>query len=211
MARYRGPKEKLERRIGVKLSLKGERSLSPKAAMVRRPYPPGMHGNKRLRRLSEYGTQLKTKQKVRYIYRLMEKKFRRYVDEAMKSRSETAELLVRSLEQRLDNIIYRSGIAQSRDQARQIVNHGHILVNGKKVSIPSYQVKKGDIISIRPGSQKTKFFSTLVPDWIEKISCPSWMNVDTKSQKATITGVPNLEESGLEQNDLKTIVEFYSR
>ena len=149
MARYTGPKEKLERRIGTKLFLKGERSLSPKSAMVRKPYPPGMHGKAKFKKLSEYGLQLQSKQKIKYIYRLLEKQFKFYVKEAMKSKKETTALLVKNLEQRLDNAVYRMGLAQSRDQARQLVNHGHILVNNVKTDITSCRVKTGDKISIR--------------------------------------------------------------
>jgi len=211
MARYRGPKDKLERRIGEKLFLKGERSFSPKAAMVRRPYPPGEHGKKRAKRLSEYGTQLRKKQKVRIIYRLLEKKFKRYVTEAMTSPKETTELLVKTLESRLDNVVYRMGIGQSRDQARQLVNHGHILVNKKKVSIPSFETKRGDVIEIREGSKKATFFASLVPQWIEKADRPVWVKLNTKDMIGEVIGIPTIEDSGLEHNDLQGIVEFYSR
>src|SRR3989344_7883114 len=149
MGRYTGPKEKLERRIGAKLFLKGERSYSPKSAMVKKPYPPGVHGKKTYRRLSEYGSQLQKKQKIKYIYRMLEKQFKSFVKKAMKSKENTTDILVQMLEGRLDNTIFRMGLAQSRDQARQLVNHGHILVNGIKTSIPSFQVKKGNKISIR--------------------------------------------------------------
>src|SRR3989338_10088967 len=140
MARYTGPRERIERRLGAKLFLKGERSLSPKSATVKRMYPPGQHGKAFARRGSEYGAQLRSKQKVRNMYRMLERQFKNWVKEAMAAKTETGETLVHKLEYRLDNAVYRAGIAQSRDQARQVVNHEHIMVNAHKVSIPSYIV-----------------------------------------------------------------------
>ena len=211
MARYTGPKEKIERRLGTKLFLKGERSYSPKSATVKRMYPPGMHGKKYRMRLSEYGSQLQSKQKVRNIYRMLERQFKNWVKEAIESQSETGDYLVKKLERRLDNVVFRSGFAQSRDQARQIVNHGHILVNGKKISIPSYGVKMGDVIKVREGSMKTKYFSALAPQWIKKYKPPSWIELDSDNLVAKIIGMPTIPESGLEIKDLQLIVEFYSR
>ncbi len=211
MARYRGPKEKIERRLGTKLFLKGERSYSPKSATVRRMYPPGMHGKNYKTRLSEYGSQLQSKQKVRQTYRMMEKQFKNWAKEAMESRSETGDYLVKKLERRLDNTVFRSGFAQSRDQARQLVGHGHITVNDKKVSIPSYEVRAGDVIKVREGSAKTKYFSVLAPQWIKKYKPPSWIELDSDNFIAKIIGMPTIAESGLEAKDIQAIVEFYSR
>ena len=211
MARYRGPKEKIERRLGTKLFLKGERSYSPKSATVRRMYPPGMHGKNFRMRVSEYGTQLQSKQKIRQTYRMMEKQFKNWVKEAMEARSETSDYLVKKLERRLDNAVFRSGFAQSRDQARQLVGHGHITVNGRKVSIPSYAVKTGDVLKIREGSAKTKYFSALAPQWIKKYKPPSWIELDNDNFVAKIIGMPTVAESGLEAKDIQAIVEFYSR
>ena len=211
MARYTGPREKLERRIGTKLFLKGERSLSPKSAMTRKPYPPGMHGKAKFKKLSEYGLQLQSKQKVKNIYRLLEKKFKFYVKEAMKSKKETTALLIKSLEQRLDNTVYRMGLAQSRDQARQLVSHGHILVNKVKTNIPSYQVQKGDQISVREGSKKTKYFSALLPEWFVKHESPGWIKVEKNTIIGTVEKSPEMADSGLEFKDLQSIIEFYSR
>src|SRR3989338_994324 len=211
MARYTGPKEKLERRIGTKLFLKGERSLSPKSAMVRKPYPPGMHGKAKFKKLSEFGLQLRSKQKIKYIYRLLEKQFKFYVKEAMKSKKETTALLVKNLEQRLDNAVYRMGLAQSRDQARQLVNHGHILVNNVKNDIPSYRVKTGDKISIREGSKNTKYFSALLPEWLSKHESPTWIKMEKNIMTGTIEKTPEINDSGLEFKDLQSIIEFYSR
>lgn len=211
MARYTGPKEKIERRLGARIFLKGERSNSPKSAMVRKPYPPGMHGKSVFRKTSEYGLQLNAKQKVRNAYRIMEKQFKRYVKEAMGSRKETKELLVHSLEQRLDNIVYKMGLAQSRDQARQLVNHGHILVNGVKTNIPSFQTKKGDTVSIREGSKKTGYFTTVIQGWFSKYEAPDWLKLNKENFSATIERVPDIQDSGLEVKDLQLIIEFYSR
>lgn len=214
MARYTGPKEKIERRLGERLLLKGERSLSPKSAIVKKPYPPGMHGptkGKRPRKLSEYGQQLKSKQKVKNIYRLLEKQFKNYVKSALASKKDLSETILNKLEYRLDNVIYRIGLAQSRDQARQLVNHGHILVNDRKVSIPSYEVKIGDVIKIREGSKKSAFFTSLVPQWLKKYEAASWVEIDKDQMVGKIKGHPTLEESGLNPGDVQAIIEYYSR
>lgn len=211
MARYTGPKEKIERRLGVRLSLKGERSLSPKSGVVRRPYPPGVHGKSFKRKSSEFGSQLKSKQKIRNTYRMMEKQFKNSIKEAMESKQETGAAIVATLETRLDNAVYRAGIAQSRDQARQVVNHGHILVNGHKVSIPSYHIKKNDQISVRQGSMKNNFFANLVPLWIKNYEPPAWIELDKSTFGFKIKSIPNVAEGGLDMNDVQSIIEFYSR
>lgn len=211
MARYTGPRERIERRLGAKLFLKGERSLSPKSATVKRMYPPGQHGKAFARRGSEYGTQLRSKQKVRNMYRMLERQFKNWVKQAMEAKTETGETLVHKLEYRLDNVVYRAGIAQSRDQARQVVNHGHVLVNARRASIPSYQVKKGDVITIREGSMKSKYFSALAPQWIKSKEVPSWLNIDTATFKVTVQGIPTLVDSGIDGADLQSLIEFYSR
>lgn len=213
MARYTGPKEKIERRLGERLFLKGERSLSPKSAIVKKPYPPGIHGNKKrgARKLSEYGQQLNSKQKVKNTYRLLEKQFKNYVKSAIASKKDISEVIMNKLEHRLDNIVYRLGIAQSRDQAKQLVSHGHILVNGRKTTIPSYEVKTGDEIRVREGSGKSAFFSSLVPQWLAKYQVPAWMEMDKIQIVGKIKGRPTLNETGLNPNDLQAIIEFYSR
>lgn len=211
MARYTGPKEKIERRLGARLSLKGERSLSPKSGAVKRPYPPGVHGKSFKRKLSEFGSQLKSKQKIRNTYRLLERQFKNDIKEAMKSKKETGAAIVITLETRLDNAVYRSGLAQSRDQARQVVNHGHILVNGRKVGIPSYRIKKGDQISVREGSLKNSFFSNLAPQWIQKYVPPLWIELDKNALNFKIKSIPEVADSGLDLNDIQSIIEFYSR
>lgn len=211
MARYLGPREKIERRLGSKLGLKGERSNSPKSATVKRMYPPGVHGKKFARKGSEFGQQLKSKQKVRNTYRMLERQFKSWVKQAMASKGETGDTIVRRLEHRLDNVVYRSGFAQSRDQARQIVNHGHIFVNGHRVGIPSYEVHKGDIIKVREESLKTQYFASMVPQWIKKHEAPQWLKVEAEHFTATIEGIPTFADSGIEANDLQSLIEFYSR
>ena len=165
MARYLGPREKIERRIGEKLYLKGDRSYSPKSATVKKPYPPGLHGKKGTRKSSEYGQQLRAKQKVKNVYRMLEKQFKSYIKSAVASKNDPYALILKKLEGRLDNIVFRAGIAQSRDQARQIVSHGHITVNGKKINIPSYEIKTGDIVAVKENSKKASLFSALAPQW----------------------------------------------
>jgi len=211
MARYTGPREKIERRLKTKLFLKGERSLSPKSATVKRMYPPGVHGKKFSRRPSEFGIQLQSKQKVKNTYRMLERQFKNWVKDAVQSKDETTSAIVRRLERRLDNFVYRAGFAQSRDQARQIINHGHILVNGKKVSVPSYEVKFGDSIKIREGSAKSKFFTLLMPQWIKNHQAPKWIEVNKDPLSAKVSGIPTIEESGLEGKDIQSIIEYYSR
>ncbi len=211
MARYLGPKEKIERRLGAKLFLKGERSLSSKSATVKRMYPPGVHGKSLNRRPTEYGMQLKAKQKVRNIYRMLERQFKNWVKKAIHSKNETDEYLIGLLEHRLDNVVYRSGLAQSRDQARQIVNHGHILVNGRRNSIPSFQAKMGDVITVREGSSKSKFFSSLAPQWMKNYQSPAWLLVDPGAMRITVKGIPTVQDSGVEVADMLSLIEFYSR
>ncbi len=211
MARYTGPKEKIERRLNTKLGLKGERSLTTKSAMVRRPYPPGQHGKRFGGRLSEFGQQLRSKQKVRQTYRMLEKQFSNWVKEAINSQHETSDYLVKRLEKRLDNVVYRMGLAQSRDQARQLVNHGHITVNGKKVSIPSYEIKVGDVIGVRAGSMRSPYFASTVTQSIVKYQAPQWIELKPEVLTATVVALPSFEQTGLDAKDIQAIIEFYSR
>lgn len=211
MARYTGPREKIERRIGEKIFIKGERSQNGKTAITKKPYPPGMNGSKPSRKPSEFATQLKSKQKVKNIYRLLEKQFKSYIKAAVATKKEPYLIILNSLEHRLDNVVYRSGLAQSRDQARQIVNHGHILVNGHKCDIPSCKVKIGDVISIREGSKKSPYFATLVPGWLPKYDAPGWISLDKSAMTATVKGTTTPEESGIQVDDIQAIIEFYSR
>lgn len=211
MARYIGPKEKIERRLGEKLYLKGERSYSQKSALVKKPYPPGMHGRRGSRKQSEYGQQLKSKQKIKNIYRLLEKQFKNYIKAAVESKKDPYIRILNSLESRIDNVVFRAGLAQSRDQARQLVSHGHILINNRKITIPSFQVKLNDIISVRENSKRSPFFTNFAPQWLQKYEGPSWLTIDKEKMSAQVKGEPTLEESGIRADDLQAIIEFYSR
>lgn len=213
MARYLGPRERIERRLGERLGLKGERSNSPKSALVRRPYAPGQHGpTQRPKKMSEFGSQLKSKQKVRNMYRLLEKPFKGYVKRALAATGESPfTSVVRGLEGRLDNVVFRMGVAQSRDQARQIVGHGHMAVNGKRVKTPSYSVRVGDVITVRDRSKALPFFTAQLPRWFAATTAPSWLEVDKAAISAVVKAQPAVEESGIQQSDLQAIIEYYSR
>lgn len=198
------------RRAGEKLFLKGDRCNSPKCALVKRNFPPGSDGSTRMQKLTPYGMQLKEKQKTKRIYGLREKQFRNYFDEAFKKVGNTGELLFAMLESRLDNTAFRLGFAASRSKARQIVSHGHIQVNGKKVDIPSYRVKMGDMISIREKSLKMPVFAELSQSLENKDMSVPWLALDIKQLEGKIAGVPKLGD--VEMNiDWQTIVEFYSK
>ncbi|MBI4117110.1 MAG: 30S ribosomal protein S4 [Parcubacteria group bacterium] len=212
MARYTGPKEKIERRLGEKLFLKGERSYSSKAATVKKPYPPGQHGRKvKSRKFSEYGLQLASKKKVRVIYRVLERQFRKYINQSLKSKGDSGEALVQNLERRLDNTVFRMGFSDARDTARQLVNHGHFLVNEKSINIPSFKVKIGDTVKIKQKSAANNYFSSFLPRFFKKYQPPSWLEVDKESFIGRVKNLPNLAESGLDHKDIQAIIEFYSR
>jgi len=211
MARYTGPREKIERRIGEKLFLKGERSHSPKSATTKKPYPPGMHSKRPGAKPSEFGSQLRSKQKVRNIYRMLEKQFKGTVKKALETKTEPYAAILQKLERRLDNVVFRMGLAQSRDQARQLVSHGHILVNSRKTNIPSYETRLGDVITIREGSKLSPFFSVAMPQWLKNYEAPGWIEMNKDTFTGTVKKYPVLEESGLRADDLQAIIEFYSR
>jgi len=209
MARYLGAKCRLCRAAGTKLFLKGERCYSPKCPLEKKgAVPPGQHGQKKKGRvrLSKYGEQLAEKQKLKRIYGILEKQFRRYFQEALKAREETGKTLLHLLERRLDNVIYRLGFAPSRSVARQLVRHGHILVNNKKVNIPSYQVKPGEIISLTPKALKMEVVSKSLEEKERKI--PSWLQ--RKAAVGKIDRLPERNEINFDINE-GLIVEFYSR
>lgn len=193
------------RRYGVKLC------QSDKCPVVRRNYPPGIHGPKGPRRLTEYGRQLAEKQKAKIIYGLRERQFRKYFDEAFKKIGNTGEFLFQKLESRLDNNVYRLGFAKTRSQARQLISHGHFKVNDHKVDIPSYQLKIGEIISLTEKGKKAKNFEHLVEDLKnkEKDLVP-WLSLDVKELKGKITSQPKLGEVEVAV-DWRAIVEFYSK
>ena len=209
MSKYLGPKCKLCRREGDKLMLKGERCSTAKCAIVKRNYPPGLHGPKGRSRQSGYSMQLREKQKAKKIYNLMEKQFALSFEKALKQKGETGENLMKILETRLDNVIYRLGFAASRAEARVLTNHGHFKVNDIKVNIPSFSVKTGDVIKIKSSSQKSKPFAAL-PEKLKKIEVPGWLNLDLKDLSAKVLSQPSKENFESKINN-QMIVEFYSK
>ena len=208
MARYTGPVCRLCRREGEKLFLKGDRCYTEKCAVDRRSYPPGQHGQGR-RKMSEYGLHLREKQKVRRIYGVLERQFERYYDRASRQRGITGENLLRILELRLDNVVYRMGFASSRSQARQLVLHAHVAVNGTKVDIPSYEVQVGDVISIRGNSRNMQ----LIKDNMEAAegrTTPEWMEVNLSQMEGKILAEPTRDQMDISVQE-HLIVEYYSR
>lgn len=212
MARYRGPVCRLCRREGMKLFLKGERCYKPSCPIEKRgTQPPGQHGrNVRRAKLIGYGEQLREKQKVKRIYGMLERQFRLYFERAVRTKGVAGENLLALLERRLDNVVYRLGYAMSRPQARQLVSHGHILVNGRKVDIPSFQVKVGDDVSIREGSRQNVHIQSAFqtasgrgrPGWLEVVS--------TDEMRGRVVALPRREDIGQNINE-QLIVELYSK
>jgi small subunit ribosomal protein S4 len=208
MARDRSPKCKQCRREGMKLFLKGERCLTEKCAIERRSYPPGEHGRGRIKQ-SEYLLQLREKQKARRYYGLLEKQFRTYYTKAARGSGVTGENLLRMLETRLDNVVYRLGFAASRAQARQLVRHGHIEVNGKKINIPSYQARKGDVIQVREKSRKNEQIRQAV-ETASGRGIPAWLELNPEQFRGTVLDVPKREDIRLPIQE-QLIVELYSK
>lgn len=210
MARYTGPDCKLCRREGMKLFLKGDRCLTKKCAIERRPYPPGEAGQNRRRKPSEYGLQLREKQKVRRIYGVLETQFQKTFEEAERLPGMTGENLLRLLELRFDNVVYRMGYASSRDQARQLVTHGHFLVNGKKANIPSMEMRPGDEISLTEASTKSEFFESGAAFGSQRAQPPQWLQVDQRAMSGRLLSAPQRSDvESLISEQL--IVEHYSR
>jgi small subunit ribosomal protein S4 len=208
MARYRGPREKLERRLGVDLGLKGERRLAGKSALEKRPYPPGQHGQRRTK-ISEYGLQLREKQKAKFMYGVSEKQFRAIFKEANRLEGNTGELLVQLLEQRLDNVVYRMGFATTRAFARQLVNHGHILVDGKRVDIPSYRVQPGQKVEVREKSKNNPQIQRSM-ELTNQTGIVEWVDVDKDKLFGIFTRIPEREEISIPVEE-RLIVELYSK
>lgn len=206
MAKYINADCRQCRREGAKLFLKGERCTSKKCAMDRRPVPPGQHGMGR-KKVSEYGLQLREKQKVKRAYGLLEKQFHSYYVEAERLRGVTGENMLCLIERRLDNVVYRMGIGSSRAQSRQIVNHGHITVNGKCVDIASYQVRIGDVIAIKENKKENTMFKELRG---AKIVMPKWVEFDTNTLIGKIIDSPKREDVDLNINE-QLIIELYSK
>jgi len=204
MARYRGPECRLCRTSGMKLFLKADRCYSAKCSFDKRKTRPGMHGAAQ-KKMTEYAVQLREKQKVKNIYGLLEKQFFKYYEEASKKDGITGELLLQFLERRLDNVAFRLGLAKSRNQARQIVRHGHVKVNGKRVDIPSYRIKEGDVISLKEGSKDL----TVVKEARESAKVPAWLSVGDEIT-GKVVGMPQRDNVDQEINE-QLIVEFYSR
>lgn len=209
MSRTAEPKCKKCRREGEKLYLKGEKCLGPKCPVVRRAFPPGQHGPTSRRRLTPFGVQLREKQKAKRLYGLMEKQFSNYFKKASTKSGDTGIFLKQFLELRLDNVVYRLGFARSRRQARQLVGHGMFLVNGKMVNIPSYQVRPGDLVTIKESKVSKKIFNDL-KDRLQKHEVPGWLSLEAKDAKGKVISRPEAEE--LDKSfDSKLIIEFYSR
>jgi small subunit ribosomal protein S4 len=208
MARYTGADCRLCRREGIKLFLKGDRCYSDKCGVERRPFPPGQAGKKRPRD-SEYRVQLREKQKAKRSYGVLEKQFRTYYTLASRQQGKSGENLLRLLESRLDNVVYRLGFAASRDEARQTVRHNHIAVNGRRVNIPSYRVRPGDVISV---SEKARDLSVIKAALISsaRIEVPAWLQVDVEKLQGKVLSLPTRDQIDMPVRE-QLIVELYSK
>ena len=208
MARYRGPVEKLERRLGVSLALKGERRLAGKSALDKRPYAPGQHGQRRTK-ISEYGLQLREKQKAKFMYGVSEKQFRRIFDEAARKEGNTGINLVQLIERRLDNVVYRMGFATTRRFARQLTTHGHILVNGSRVDIPSYVVRAGDKVEVCEKSKNNPQVKRAL-ELTQQTGIVPWVDVERDKAMGIFTRIPERDEVVIPVEE-RLIVELYSK
>ena len=209
MARYTGPACRICRSQGDKLMLKGDKCFTPKCPVEKRHTPPGQHSSSRRKKVSEYSLQLKEKQRARYIYGVLERQFKKHFTEAERLPGMSGENLLQILEMRLDNVVYRLGFADSRRQARQLVLHGHMIVNGHVTDIPSYQVKAGNVISWKEGSTKLVLYQAVVKN-IESKTIPSWLSLDRDTMSGRVLAKPS--RSDIESTiDERLIVAFYSR
>ncbi|MDD2887179.1 MAG: 30S ribosomal protein S4 [Aliarcobacter sp.] len=208
MARYRGPVEKIERRLDADLGLKGERRLSGKSALEKRPFAPGQHGQRRAK-ISEYGLQLREKQKAKFMYGVSEKQFRKYFTEAARREGNTGANLITLIEQRLDNVVFRMGFATTRANARQFTTHGHVLVDGKKVDIPSFLVKAGQKIEIKEKSKSNPQVVRAL-ELTNQTGMVDWVNVDKEKVFGIFTRIPAREEVVIPVEE-RLIVELYSK
>jgi len=209
LARYTDPVCRLCRREGMKLFLKGSKCFSDKCPIEKRNFAPGQHGKDRKAKIVGYGLQLREKQKAKRIYFTLEGQFRNYFEKAARTRGVTGELLLQQLERRLDNVVFRLGFAQSRRQARQLVRHGHVAVNGKKVNIPSFEVSAGHEIAIRDSSKKLTVLE-LAKEFASHGTMPHWLEVDRDNYKARVLALPKREDIQLPVNE-QLIVELYSK
>lgn len=201
---------KVCRREGRKLFLKGDRCHGTKCASVKRNYPPGQHGPNARGRLTPFGIQLREKQKAKRLYGLMEKQFRNYFDAAMERKGDTGEIFMSFLERRLDNVAFRMGFAQSRKHARQLVSHGHFLINGKKVDIPSYRMKAGEEIAVSDKSKELPFFKEAMSSDARE-NTPTWLSSDRKALAGKVLSLPRPDDLDSSEFDIKSIVEYYSK
>jgi small subunit ribosomal protein S4 len=208
MARYSDARCRQCRREGMRLFLKGDRCYTPKCAVERRTYPPGQHGQGR-RKMSAYGLQLREKQKLRKIYGVLERQFRRYFEEAERRPGVTGENLLQLLERRLDNVVYRLGFAGSRSQARQLVAHEHFHVNGRTVNVPSFVVKPGDAIEVRAGSKQLEPIQVSLSA-VGSRRMPEWLELDVENLRGRIVSLPRREDIDVEAQE-QLVVEYYSR
>ena len=209
MARYIGPVCRLCRREGMKLFLKGERCYTDKCAIEKRNVPPGQHGRARKAKMAGYGVQLREKQKVKRTYGVLESQFRRYFEAADRQKGVTGALLLQMLERRLDNVVYRLGFATSRAQGRQLVRHGHFRVNGKKVDIPSYQVRLGDTVALKSGSAENPVIQHAMEE-VKGRGIPEWLLFDGAGLSGRISSLPTREQINLPVQE-QLIVELYSK
>ncbi len=210
MAKNLDSKCKLCRRAGEKLFLKGDRCLSPKCAMVRRPYAPGIHGHNPSRGGSEFGKQLAMKQKIKRLYGVMERQFRHHFDEVRNVPGVTGDQLIGRLERRLDNVVYRLGFAASRVLAKQLVSHKMFEVNGKRMNIPSMEVKIGDVIALKKSKKEKTYFKNLEETLKNKKDVPHWLELDAEKQVGKVIALPNRQDVGV-QVDAQMVVEYYSK
>jgi small subunit ribosomal protein S4 len=209
MARYIGPVCRLCRREGMKLFLKGERCYTDKCAIEKRNVPPGQHGRSRRAKMVGYGVQLREKQKVKRTYGVLENQFRRYFEAADRQKGITGQLLLQMLERRLDNVVYRLGFATSRPQARQLVRHGHFAVNGKKVDVPSYSVRLGDVVAVRAASAENPAIQHAMEE-VKGRGIPEWLLFDPAARSGRISSLPTREQINLPAQE-QLIVELYSK
>src|SRR5579871_1649974 len=199
MARYTGPVCRICRRQGMKLFLKGQRCFGPKCAVERRKYPPGEHGQGR-HKVSEFGLQLAEKQKIRYIYGILERQFQKHFEEAERRPGMTGANLLSILESRMDNVIFRLGFAGSRKQARQLVRHGHFELNGRKTDIPSALVSEGDVLAVRESSRGSEYFA-IIRDQLSEKSVPRWLTLDAAALSGSVTSAPSREDIDMPVNE----------
>jgi small subunit ribosomal protein S4 len=205
MARYRGPVGKVSRRLGVGITEKGQRVLS------KRPFPPGQQGGRRRRQISDYGLQLTEKQKARHMYGVLERQFHRLFEHASRQSGVTGENLLSLLERRLDNVVYRLGLADTRAQARQLVSHGHVTVDGRRTNIPSFTVRIGHVVAVREQSRKRTYFRNLVDSGdLGRAPIPEWLRLDIEGLSGEMVALPRREDAERDINE-QLIVEFYSR